>query len=517
MTINKTDGAGLGVPGPATSNELGTFSRALLTFGIGSSIGLGAGYFVRILLARALGPGQLAILTYAISLTTIGWPLATLGLDLALPQYVGQVREDQVYFADAAVRRASIMTIFSSLLASAVVLCIGLVIASRAHLAKETFGPLLVMALGLPFTAQALVLGSGLLAYRRPIDALLAKTLITRFLRIGLLALLLGVHALTALAAAVCFVIGDATSAGFGFVRFANSLRRGIPAEATRKASRALSASAKLLMPGDLIGQLQANYAVPLLIITVSPAQAGIFAGAYAVATLIKAIPFVAGQAILPSAAHTYRRGLLDETRNLYRFSARWTAYALGPILVALFVFSAPVTRLALGPGFEGAGNIVRILSLGMVWDATFIGCGPLLLAVDKTRSYLTTRIFSTLAAVALSALLIPSLGGIGAGIGLSIGIALETTTRSAVLWRTARLQPFSSQQARYLLLLAGGSVALWVTTRGGQRGADSILALAVFVAYCVAAALFVILHNAEDSAAFRKGLSALGLGHHLG
>jgi len=208
--------------------------------------------------------------------------------------------------------------------------------------------------------------------------------------------------------------LGTGLPLKFGFRRWGSMIRESWP----------LSLAA-------LVGSLYRYGDVLLLGILTDSSTAAIYLVGQKIVLTLALLPTLVGKASFPSTSRALHQ---DETSaiSLQTHLIRLTLAVALPITAMIILLADPLVRLLFGDEYLPAADTLRILSLTLPFFTYATFQENLLLALPKPRTLLACRIVSSVLHMLLAALLIPSVGALGAAIGClagSIVFALATAT----------------------------------------------------------------------------------------
>jgi O-antigen/teichoic acid export membrane protein len=155
----------------------------------------------------------------------------------------------------------------------------------------------------------------------------------------------------------------------------------------------------------------------------------GIYAGAVGVAGGLRKVNQAFTPIFTPVVAQQLGSGQIREAEATYGYLARWMLAVLLPA-VALLALSGDAIMSIYGPGFVIGGGWVAIVGAACALNA-FVGLGELILMVKRPALNLVNSAVAIAATIGLNMLLIPSLGPLGAAIGMLLPYALQGILRS--------------------------------------------------------------------------------------
>lgn len=181
---------------------------------------------------------------------------------------------------------------------------------------------------------------------------------------------------------------------------------------------------ASLPLMGVELGQFVLQTLPTLLLAAfVPPETVGAFSMAMRISMLPWAMLFNVYVIAGPRMAEHYRREEWPRLRQSQRV-ARWTSVALAmPVLIPMII-GAPWLLQALGPGFDQATTVLRVLGLGQAVAALFAMRDALLASTGHGAALLRVNAVQVMLAAALSITLIPLFGAEGAAAMNAIGAA---------------------------------------------------------------------------------------------
>jgi O-antigen/teichoic acid export membrane protein len=215
------------------------------------------------------------------------------------------------------------------------------------------------------------------------------------------------------------------------------------------------------------------------------PASLGIFLAAYRLVELAATVPSLLGGVFLPRLSRSVVTSAADAARKAAQF-ARVHAYAA--FLVApFFLVEAPaIVRILYGERYEGAADLLRVMSLAVVGNYAICGYTNCLISFGRDRAMVLVVAVSMVVAVGGGLTLVPLLGTLGAAIVVS---AIDVAGWLASL-RAYRASVGSIQAGAWLRPAAGGA-AIAVTSLALQAASVPVwarvpLALAAFVPFAL-------------------------------
>lgn len=259
------------------------------------------------------------------------------------------------------------------------------------------------------------------------------------------------------------------------------------------------------LVGAGLAGMTYNRIDQPLIAVFLGRTQTGLYAGAARIAELIRMLPAVVENVMLPRVAHAAHQGDRSAMKSLLHDAALLMVVP-GGLLIALFVGAGEhIMRALLGPDYLGAGHVVAILAAAEI--AVFIGATYQMacLALDRRTLLLWSTVIGGIVNVAINLALLGSLGIVVAAWASLIGYG----TAAAILTFGIRgvpevVWPPLHAIARCLPAIVIGSIVAFAT-----RSTLIVATAATVAAYGAIVALSL-------RGSLRPGLEALirSLGH---
>jgi O-antigen/teichoic acid export membrane protein len=396
--------------------------QALLTFA------------VAVLLARALGPEDYGVYTFALSLSFL----------LAVPSQMGlptlMVREVARYHLKTEwgrlrgfLRWANVAVLAFSALLVLVAVLVAMAFSGQAEKSElATFGWALALV---PLAALGNLRGAALRGLRKVVLGQLPE----KILRPALLLLLAGAVAAFGTLSAPTAMALHALAAALAFAMGIVLLLRALPTE-VRTATPAYQSRHWLgsILPLSVISGMQViNHQtdVVLLGLLSTSEELGVYRVAYQGSALVAFTLTIANTVIHPQITRLYHSGETDKLQRMITWSARAIfGFSLPP--AAIFVFyGEPVLVLAFGERYSEGYMALAILCIGQM--AT-VALGPAASVLNMTGHERDTARAVALAAasnVILNLILIPTFGIEGAAVATGVSLSLANT----LLYRHAR------------------------------------------------------------------------------
>ncbi len=392
------------------------------------------GFTISVVLARALGPAGLGVLTLAN--TWIGFLAvpACLGMDNLLVRYVAIYQQEGSWQSLRGLVRWSlgVVGLLACALATLAAVLAWAFVPNRLLL--HTFW---LALLGFP-AGVLLILGISIMrGLHRVVLAQVPQNLAGPAVLLGMVLLARGLLAgpLQPTHVAAIQVVTSWLTLALGSWLLIRSLPRQLKlAEPTFESRHWLRAATPLLFI-TLLWFLSGQTDLLMLGALRSAREVGLYTSAVRLSAFVSSPLLVANLALAPIIAQLHSTGQLDRLqRGLVKTARVVTAISL-PVALVLMVLAAPALRL-FGSEYQVARNALRVLVLGHVVNVLSGSVGQVLMMTGHGRDAATGLALGSAANVALNAALIPTWGIEGA----ALSSALSTTIWNVFLvWRARR------------------------------------------------------------------------------
>ena len=470
--------------------NIGQISRQSLMFFIGTLFTLGAGYLVKIYVARVLGAEQLGLYALGMTLCSLTQLVGIVGLQGTAARYVavynatGKFDELRGFLTRSVAIVVSLSLIFS----------VGLIfsggwIGRRFYHAPDlapyipSFAALAVLGTLNVFYCQ--VLGGFKDVARRTvitnfIGSSLVMTLTVLFLALGtgmrgyLAAQMVGAVVVVALLVLAAWKLTPRPA------RFSRAVLP--PFDPEIKAFAAASFGMSTL--DFLVSQADKM----LLGLFLNPSLVGIYVLASTLSAFIPIILQSVNQIFAPVIAHLHAQGRRDVLEKLFQTLTKWVLGLTLPLACVVIVFARPLMRI-FGPGFESGWPVLVIAATGQIVNCGVGSVGYLLLMSGNQRRLIRVQFVMAGIAILVNLVLIPVFGIVGAAIaGATVNVAGNLWNLSQV-HKALRISPYN--RGYYALLLPTVVTAAAVVVLRVYAASSAYPWLAIVLALAVSYIVF--------------------------
>jgi len=481
--------------------NMGLISRQSITFFVGTIFTMGAGYLVKIYVARVLGAELLGLYALGMTLVSLTQLVGCLGLNGAAARYVavynGTGRYDHL--------RGFLTRSVGVVLCLNLVLSVGLVFWG-GWLAQHLYH---TPDLGqyIPLFAVLTVLGALNVFYCQVLAGfkdIAKRTIITNFVGTTL------VSALTV--ALLAFGTG---MRGYLWAQIVNSvvvvgLLVAVAWKLTPRAARFSRAALPPLEPevkvfaAAAFGMGALDFLVTqadkiLLGLYLNPAMVGIYVVASTLSALIPLVLQSVNQIFAPVISDLHSRKRKDVLQRLFQSLTKWVLAFTLPLAFVVIAFAAPLMRI-FGVAFEPGWPVLVIGAVGQVVNCGVGSVGYLLLMSGNQKRLMRVQFVMVAVSLLMNITLIPVFGVIGAALASAVVNVAGNIWNLAEVRKALEIFPYNRSYFALMipaLLSVGAVVVLRIWALPSMRPWLGILA-AVAVSYIVFA-VFALNFSLDD------------------
>jgi O-antigen/teichoic acid export membrane protein len=475
------------------SRNLGQISRHSAVFFLGTLFTMGAGYLVKIYVARVLGAEQLGLYALGMTMVSLVQMAGMLGLQGTAPRFVavynatGQFDQLRGFLT-----RSTGAILLLNLLWSAGLVLSGTWIARNLYHAPD-------LARYIPLFAVLAVLGAINVFFCQVLAGfkdIAKRTVITNFvgsplviaLTVVLLALGTGMWGyLSAQIASSVVVVTLLVAAAWKLTpqqaRFSLASLPPLDREVKSLALAFLGMSALefLVTQADKI----------LLGLYLNPGVVGVYVLASTLSSLIPIILQSVNQIFAPVIADLHAQGRREVLQKLFQTLTKWVVGLTFPLACVMIIFSARLMRI-FGPEFARGWPVLVIGAVGQLVNCGVGSVGFLLLMSGNQKRLMKVQFAMTIVSVVTNLSLIPTLGMVGAALaaaGVNVGGNLWN------LYEVRKALGISPYNRSYFALLFPGMSALLTVlliryATGGTGSPWIAVGLALVLGYAVFAGI---------------------------
>ena len=447
------------VLGQEFSRTFGQISRHTLVYFAGTLFTMGAGYLVKIYVARVLGAEQLGLYALGMTLVNLVQMAGMLGLHGTAPRFVAVYNSAGKY----ELLRGFLTWSTGAILLLNMVWAVGLLggggwIARHLYHAPD-------LAPYIPMFAVLAVLGALNVFYCQVLAGykdIAKRTVIINFvgspLVIALTVLLLALGTgmwgyLSAQVASSVVVVGLLIVVSWKLTpREARFSWAAIPPMDPEVKSMAIA-----FLGMNILDFLVSQADKIMLGLYLNPRIVGIYVLASTLTAFIPIILQSVNQIFAPVIADLHAQGRRDVLQKLFQTLTKWILGLTFPLAIVMMVFATRLMRI-FGPDFESGWSVLVIGAVGQLVNCGVGSVGYLLLMSGNQKRLIKVQFAMTVVSVLTNVALIPVLGMVGAA------VAAATVNVGSNLWNLLEVRKalgISPYNRSYFALLIPGTAAL--------------------------------------------------------
>jgi O-antigen/teichoic acid export membrane protein len=497
--------------------NLGQISRHSLVFFAGTLFTMGAGYLVKIYVARVLGAEQLGFYALGMTLVSLTQLFGMLGLGGTAARYVAVYNSTKRFDELRGFLTRSVAIVVALNLLFSIALVFGGRFVARTLYHAPGMGQYIPLFAFLAFLGSinlfyCQVLGGFKDIARRTVITSFIGTTLVIVLTVVLLALGTGMWGYLAaqIAASVIVVallVASATKLTPPSARIAWRPLPPLDGEIKAFAAAAFGMSALdfLVTQADKI----------LLGLYLNPRLVGIYVLASTLSAFIPMILQSVNQIFAPVIADLHAQSRIDVLQKLFQTLTKWILALTFPLAGVIIIFAVPLMRI-FGPDFVAGWPVLVIGAVGQLINCGVGSVGFLLLMSGNQRRLIRVQFVMAGISILVNITLIPVLGIIGAAIAAALVNVAGNLWNLSQVRSALRISPYN--RSYYALLIpAGSSVATVVLLRfviSSVTHPWPVILLALVLSYAVFCTLaFAFALNPDDRMIARSAWSQLRSG----
>lgn len=474
-------------PSAATRRQLRGSSLLLA----GRLLSKGSAFIIQVLIVRYLSKSTYGAFAYALSYVALGETIATFGLDRAVTRFAPIYHERRDY--------PRLFGTLALVLGTVLVVGLGVVLffwgPGRSFVASSIDDPqvlplLAILILLVPVQAFDALLVGLFAVFSNPRAIFFRKYMLAPALRLGVVLLLIASGSgpgFLALGYVAAGLVGVLVSLGL-LVRLtrAEGLWDHFDRHAVSVPAREVLGFTVPLLSSDMVYVVMGWLTVWLL---------GYFHGTDSVASLRVVVPAAQlnqlvlasfGMLFTPAAARMFARHDREAINGLYWRNAIWIAVVSFPVFALTFSLAGPLTVALFGPEYASSAPILALLAFGYYFNAALGQNGLTLKVFGRVRYVVVLNVLTALVTVAVSLVLIPRFGALGAAVGTCTTLVVFNLLKQAGLALGTGVSLFEWRYVRVYLIIALAALGLLALTRGADFGLVATTVIAALASLAV-------------------------------
>jgi O-antigen/teichoic acid export membrane protein len=183
-----------------------------------------------------------------------------------------------------------------------------------------------------------------------------------------------------------------------------------------------------------------------------------------------------------PAVSRCFARGDARGIAALYWETTLWIAVLSFPIFALTFVVATPLTVLLYGARYEAAGTLLAVLALGNYLQAVSGFNGMTIKSVGRVHSLVAINLLALVANVAITLLLVPPFGAMGAAVSLTVTLVVHNLLKQVGLYHATGIALPERRLVRPFAAVGGTILLLSLPLLAGVR-TPAVLILAAVAA----------------------------------
>jgi O-antigen/teichoic acid export membrane protein len=442
-----------GTPGVAATDAIGDsrgdtyVARVARGAGIstaGQGIGRVLGYLTQVMIARLFGPAAFGFYSLGVAAVNGAQILSRFGMENGVVRYVAhhRAREDTSRVRGTIIQAIGV-TFALSLVLSAVMF-FGAAFAAESYYNKPFMETVLrAFALTLPFfTFMMMVLwatqGFQTVTYASYVQQMIRPAL---FLLLVPAFYLLGAGIIGTVAAyGVSMLLGSLVAVYYLRKLFPPLFDNKVRARFETRELFAVSVPMSITTGAQYLNTWSAVWVMGAF---AAAGPVGIFTAAARTATLSTIVRFAFSGIFSPIISSFYARGELEHLGRLYKDVSRWIFTGAFAIFLPILLLSREILAI-FGPAFTAGWTALIIVAAAQLYSSS-VGPTPRMLAMTGNQNLaMVATATAALVGLGTSFALVPTLGMLGAALGMAAAIITENTATMLAVKRRLGFWPYN-------------------------------------------------------------------------
>ncbi|HEX6292686.1 MAG TPA: flippase [Herpetosiphonaceae bacterium] len=448
---------GNGLNGPIVEQHVLLAAKGgAITF-VGKLFTFGCRLVITFVLARALGAGQYGLYNLALTALSVVAAVSAFGMDSTLVRYIPIFarRRDEARLWGVLQIGLGLSTLLSLALSAALFALAQPIAVEIFH--QPRLAPLLrIASLIVPVLTLSNMAASATRGFKTMRYATIAQDFFQPLIRL-VLVIVLVVVGLNPARALATMGIGVAVGCVM-LLYFLNNLfpLRRSPRTARHEPREIFGFSVPVFL-SDLMMTFRDNIQTLMLGALNSVANVGIFAVANQMNMFGSMFQSAIATASRPIISELYDQGEREQMGRMYQTTTKWSLTVNLPVFLILVLFPTQILSL-FGKSFVTGATTLTLIACAIMVDVSTGMCGLILDMTGHTTLKLINNIVRLALSVALSFLLIPAWGIVGAGLSVLIVVGVTNLLRLIQVFWLFRLLPYDRS---FIKPLTAGGAAL--------------------------------------------------------
>ena len=410
----------------------------------GQGIGRVLGYLAQVMIARLFGPAAFGFYSLGVAAVNGAQILARFGMENGVVRYVAhhQAREDTPRVRGTIIQAIAVTLVLSLVLSA--VMFFGAGVVAEAYYNKPFMETVLkAFAVTLPFFVFMMMVlwatqGFQTVTYASYVQQMIRPAL---FLALVPVFYFLGAGIVGTIAAyGVSMFLGSLVALYYLRKLFPPLFDSKVPARFETRELFAVSVPMSITTGAQYLNTWSAVWVMGAF---AAAGPVGIFTAAARTATLSTIVRFAFSGIFSPIISSFYARGELEDLGRLYKDVSRWIFTGAFALFLPIVLLSREILVI-FGPDFTAGWTALIIVSAAQLYSSS-VGPTPRMLAMTGNQNVaMVATAAAALVGVAVSFALVPTLGMLGAALGMASAITTENTATMLAVKRRLGFWPYS-------------------------------------------------------------------------
>lgn len=433
----------------------------------GSLVGMLLNYALLMIITRFLGPEEYGTFVLAQSIINVSLIFVLFGTPKALDRFIP--------FYNAAGEQGKIKTLIYGILKLALILSlsvgvicfIGSGFLSRFLFKNPSLPSVLqIMALSLPMLAFLQIVSSAFIGFKELRYQVYIRQLALPLLKVGfgVTVFILGYKLLGWTWAYVFSLVGSSVLAFWFFKRRISCMlskvnKKAISFREIVSYSWPLSVNNIILIFLGQVGFLFLGYFRP-------SAEIGVYRIYIYLVSFLGLVLSSFAQIYKPVISELISKGKLEEVGRIYKRVSKWIFLINSLGFLVTVLFGPPIIKILFTKSYLVAPTALLILAAGSFLNSSFGPEGMTIEAFGNTKLSMLNAVIMLGINLALSYLLIPQYGIIGAAIATASSVTFGGLAGVIEIYLLYHLQPYTLQHLKYIVIAVTAGTAIYAITR---------------------------------------------------
>ena len=435
----------------------------------GRLVNVALDFVAQVVIVRYLAQSDYGAFAYGLSVASLTSSTAVLGLDKAAERFLPTFEERGEHskvVGTVVMTSGAVLTVGLALVLAAYAMQGAL--AGRVVTDEQALSLLLILVFLSPLHAMGSLMTSMLAVFANARVIFFRRYILGPVLQLGVVLVVVGVQAgveTFALFYVLASLLGTVITAA---VVLAAMRRQAILTKAGTRALqfpiREVFGFSLPLLVSDLVFVLRSSVAVILLEFHHLTTDVALFRAAVPIARQNLVVSQSFRLLFTPLAARLHARGDPIGLNELYWSSALWIAVLSFPVFALTFSLAGPITVLLYGDRYAGSAPILAILAVGNYLHGAAGFNGLVLRVYGRVRYIVSVDVVTTLVGLAAMVVLIREFGPMGAAIGVTGTILVQTTAYHVGLGLRSDIAVFEWRYWPIYAVIVGSVLGLALT-----------------------------------------------------